>query len=118
MLRGRYEAQEDPRRWLSARPPDYQALATRSVVEQVVGQLASLNAKLEEDLSKLDRGDVTRVDYGDFCEDPEALIGLLRPAVLDVETRNPAHGRFKNSRKTPRNDEEEALVQMVLDGSA
>ena len=118
LLRGRYETQADPRQWLSARPTNYQTLATRSLVEQISGQLASLNARLEKDLSKLDGGEVTRVDYVDFCKNPEELIGRLRPAVLDVETRSPAIPQFAISRKTPRSDEEESLVRLVQGGPA
>lgn len=118
LLRGRYETQADPRQWLSARPPDFQTLATRTLVEQVSGQLDSLNARLEEDISKLDGRDVTRVKYGDFCKNPEELIARLRPAILDVETRSPALRQFETSRKAPRNEEEESLVRLIQGGPA
>lgn len=118
LLRGRYEAQADPRQWLSARPPDFEALKDRPLVEQIAGQLASLNARLEQDLSALDADDVTRVDYRAFCAEPELLVERLRPSILDVQTRNSARRSFHSTPSERRNEEEEALARLVLDARA
>ena len=105
---------EDPEEWLSARPPDYDALKNLSPPEQVVWQLVSLNAKMEADISNLGSTNVMRLNYETFCDQPELVIEMLRSSFAKTRTRNPAQEGFKRSKQGPRNNEEETLVRLVV----
>lgn len=113
LLRGKYEMLEDPKQWLSARPPDYDALRNLSPPEQVVRQLVSLNAKMEADLSNLGSRNVMRVNYEAFCDQPEQVIEMLGSSFAKTRTRNPAQEGFKRSKRGPRNNEEETLLRLI-----
>ena len=113
LLRGKYEMLGDPKQWLSARPPDYDALKNLSPPEQVMWQLVSLNAKMETDISYLGSKNVMRLKYETFCDQPEQVIEMLGSSFAKTRTRNPAQEGFKRSKQGPRNNEEETLVRLV-----
>lgn len=117
LLRGRRQLSPDATEWLSARPPDYDALKRLPLVEQVTGQLASLHAKMEADIAKLGAGNVTRMHYDTFCDEPEHVIELLSPPFSELQRRNPARDRFERSRSLPHGQQEEALVRLLQDAA-
>jgi hypothetical protein len=113
VLRARHANQGDPRRWWSARPPDYEALKDLSPAAQVAGQLRSLQRRLDQDLAALPAGRVHAIDYADFCREPESLIERIRPALGNPAFRQDAVPPFEVTTSRPRTDEERALLHLL-----
>jgi hypothetical protein len=95
VLRARRELGVDARRWWSVLPRDHAALARLAPEERVAAQVRSLAAELDEELARLPKGRVHRIDYASFCAAPESCIALLRAALGEIADRNPAVESFR-----------------------
>jgi hypothetical protein len=63
--------------WWSFRPPEYEALARRDPVAQVVGQVESMNRAVHEGLAALAPERRLHVAYEAFCREPAATWAAL-----------------------------------------
>ena len=115
ILRGRHDNLSDPSEWWSVRPPDYEELKELSVEEQIAKQCNSLTQKMEIDLLKLPNEKVIRIQYEDFCNNPEGLVRKLMLSMSATETKNPIRPFFKISRNCPETQEEIALIELIGD---
>ncbi|MCP4361152.1 MAG: sulfotransferase [Chloroflexi bacterium] len=113
VLRGRYANLRDPKEWWSVKPPNYMALKELPVAEQVTGQLISLQRRMDSDFAKLPQERVIRLDYESFCQEPEAIIKQLSAVFRKVGLRNTAVTHFKPSHKSPQNEEDKLLIDLV-----
>lgn len=113
VLRGRYENMSDVTQWWSVKPPNYAVLKDLPVAEQVAHQLASLQAKMDADFFEIPRERVIRLQYEEFCRDPEGVLLQLNKIWERVEFRNSPVESFAPSDKSPRNDEEMQLIELV-----
>jgi hypothetical protein len=118
LLRARHAGSDDPRRWLSARPPDYDALRELPAASQVAGQCRALAAKLEADLEGLPEERVLRVPYERFCERPEWLVEEWRSRVGPVSLKSSAVASFRVSKNVPETAEERALMEEMEKGAS
>jgi len=115
VLRARHKNRGNPAEWWSARPTNYESLKNLTPAEQVAGQLFALRERMEQDFAGLSER-VLRIQYEDFCRQPETLIEQLQEAIGPVETRNPPKVSFALSVNRPETDEERRVVGLV--GSA
>lgn len=113
VLRGRYKNLSDPQQWWSVKPPNYETLKNLSVVEQVYYQCRDLKQKMEQDLLTITKNRIIRVNYKDFCNNPEELIQNLAITLNTIETRNPPRSHFKISHDKGQTEEEKKLVQLI-----
>lgn len=113
LLRARYALLDDPRQWISIRPPGAERLSRLPVVEQVAGQIELTRTFLQEELGGLTRDRVLRIRYEDFCEEPESLTRSLLDPLGRPGYRNPPVDRFSPSRVEPRTTEEEELLRRI-----
>jgi hypothetical protein len=114
VLRGRYTNLQDPTQWWSVRPPDYSELKDLPVIEQIAGQLLSLQERMDSDLLNISTQRVIRLKYESFCYTPEGIVDQLKDALGGIESRNAPVKGFEPSNKLPQNDEETQLVDLVM----
>jgi hypothetical protein len=88
------------------------------VDEQIAHQIAALDEKMNDDLSRLPSNRVLSVDYHSFCTNPDRLIRQVRSHVTDVDVRNPAVQHFPPSSNAPQTEIEERLVARIRDHSS
>jgi len=113
LLRGRFETLEDASEWLSARPTDYDSLKNLPVIEQIAGQLNSLDRRARADLSQLDPNRILRISYEAFCDRPECLTEKLDSSFDRLPRRNPPVEGYDPTPRQIRNDAEASLVDLI-----
>lgn len=113
ILRGRYHNLPDPTKWWSVRPPNYGKLKKLPVIEQVFKQCVSLRQQLDHDLSRLEPECVMRIQYNDFCRNPEGFVMQISSFIEAKKTNSPIQKNFKISRSLPSGKEEKDLIDMI-----
>jgi hypothetical protein len=113
MIRARYSELEDPKQWWSVKPPNYTELKHLSIGEQIANQLISLKKKMIADLSMLPPRRVMRIQYENFCQNPEEIINQLKEILGKTTYRNAPVTNFEPSIKLPQTDEEYLLINLV-----
>lgn len=113
VLRGRYNNLADPMQWWSVKPPNYAELKDLPVVEQVSGQLLALQDRMTADFSQIDTERIIRFSYLNFCDRPESIITLLTGLLGEVSCRNMVVSHFESSIKSPQNNEEFQLIELI-----
>ncbi len=63
--------------WYSFKPPEYRWLKHGSPCTQVAGQVFFTNDAVSRGLASIDPAQWIRVNYEDFCEDPEAVFNAI-----------------------------------------
>jgi len=99
--------------WTSVKPPTYDSLRALDPVEQIVGQIAGLERRMDDDLAAVDAGRVHRVDYDSFCRAPDSLIEACGTALRGVAEKNPPVAGFAIRHSEPRNETEARLAERV-----
>jgi len=100
----------DPNTWWSVRPPSYEQLKTKPYLEQVAYQVYDCHRMLEEDLGQLSQDCVIRVNYKEFCENPEAVIREIKEICPGVKYKHPAVKGFDYKKREIKTDEEKELA--------
>jgi hypothetical protein len=113
ILEGRKRNLDDPDSWWSARPPSYEALKTLPYPDQVAHQVHDLNQKLQEDLGRISADRVIRLDFRDFCENPDAIITEIKKRCPAVKYKNPEVETFDYRKRQPDCPEEEELARKI-----
>lgn len=113
VLEGRKKNTDNPDQWWSVRPPSYDTLKTLPYLDQVARQVHDLNQKLQQDLEQLSPDRVIRLDYRQFCQNPETVIDKIKKRCPAIETRNPPVNSFQYNKRLPATPEEEELVRKV-----
>jgi len=99
--------------WTSVKPPTYDSLRALDPVEQIVGQIAGIERRMDDDLAAVDAGRVHRVDYDSFCRAPDSLFEACGAALRGAAEKNPPVAGFAIRRSEPRNETEARLVERV-----
>ncbi len=113
VLRGRYQNLNNVNEWWSVRPPDYDQIKDLEPAAQVAQQVISLKQRLDHDLKQIEPARVLKIDYQDFCTEPENLITQLQTCIGPVREKNPLEVAFALSTKLPQTDEEKILLQKL-----
>jgi hypothetical protein len=74
LLRARQEFFGDSKQWYSFKPPGHQCVAAESPEVQVAWQVLETNAAVASGLQQVDDKHVLRVQYEEFCSDPQKLL--------------------------------------------
>lgn len=113
LIRGRYDNLDNPTKWLSVKPPNYEELKNLSAPEQIAYQLVSIQNKMETDFRCLASDRLLRISYERFCEEPESLILQVQKVLGYLSCRNDAVPHFEQSVNTPQTDEEHHLIALL-----
>ncbi len=113
LLRGRYQNLENPDDWWSVKPENYSQLKRLPLVEQIVNQLLSLQAKMERDFESISLNRIIRVQYEAFCKNPELIINQLKANVGSLRDKNSPEKSFTVSSNKPKTAEELQLIELV-----
>jgi len=112
-IRGRYKNLKDLKEWWSVKPPNYEDLKNLPIADQIAHQLISLRIKMESDFSRLPRERILRINYEQFCNEPELLIEKLSTIFEKIEEKNPPRDSFPLSENVPQTTEEKHLLQTL-----
>jgi len=63
--------------WYSIKVPDYECLLSKTVEEQVITQIETINSKLDSVFGALPQSRKLEIYYEDFCESPREIYNLL-----------------------------------------
>jgi hypothetical protein len=113
VLRSREKMLGDRAAWFSAKPPEYETLKTLDPAEQVCGQVFGLEARLIEDLGRLEANRVHTVVYEDFCAHPDSVFDSMAEIFENVDEKNDPVSHFDLRRSSPEDDVEERLVALL-----
>jgi hypothetical protein len=114
LLRGRYANTGTASDFWSVRPQNAEELADLPPHEQIPRQLLALTDRLHLDLQSIADDRVFGVEYEEFCNAPDRLIGQVAPALgvePDPECREVEC--FQVSRNEPETPEEKRLVSVL-----
>jgi len=117
-LRAKYKILKDPQEWWSVKPLNYEELKDLSAAEQVAYQLIALKNKMESDFSELPPERIFRVNYEQFCKEPESLVRKLKNTLILEGLKNKAQPFFKPSITQPKTSEEENLITLIAHATA
>lgn len=92
LFAGRIANRGDPSIWFSVRPPDFSRLRTLPVPQQIVGQVASIEHRLDEFFDVCPEDAKIEIDFQQMIENPEGLL-------IDVERRLQKKGSSTPRRK-------------------
>jgi hypothetical protein len=67
----------DPSKWYSFKPPEYESLRTKNVYMQLAGQVYFTNKHIEQTLQSIKSGRSIIISYERFCEAPEKQYDLI-----------------------------------------
>jgi hypothetical protein len=67
----------DPNRWYSFKPPEYETLKTKNVYLQLAGQVYYTNKYIEETLGNIQPERRITISYEKFCKAPEHHYNLI-----------------------------------------
>lgn len=113
VLEGRKTNTSNPDQWWSVRPPSYEQLKTQPYLNQVAHQVIDLHRKLHKDLQHISTDRVIRLDYREFCQNPEGIIEEIIKRCPSITFKNPAVNSFQYRKRQPSNPEEKQLVEKV-----
>jgi hypothetical protein len=114
LLRGRYANTGTASDFWSVCPPNAEELADLPPHKQIPRQLLALTDRLHLDLQSIADDRVFGVEYEEFCNAPDRLIGQVAPALgvePDPECREVEC--FQVSRNEPETPEEKRLVSVL-----
>jgi hypothetical protein len=80
---GRIENNGDPSEWFSVRPPDFENLKTLTIPQQIVGQIASIENRLDEFFNACPEAAKLEVEYLEMLTNPERVLNALGKKLLD-----------------------------------
>lgn len=113
ILRARHVELKNPANWWSVKPVEYEAIRHLSVVDQVAHQVAGLSKKLKSDLALLPADRIIRLDYVEFCRNPEHLVGIVAKRLGAQKRDTEPKLMFEISNLQPTGAEERSLIEKL-----
>ncbi len=113
----RLKANNDPQKWWSVVPPEYQDLQDRPWPEQIIGQILAIEKHVERDITRFKHH--AEIRFENFKERPEKEInnvwGILRIQPIKRHSAKPiliGEKEIKNKKTEEKQMLENALVKM------
>ena len=115
-----YEARikyfNDPSRWYSFKPEEYEKLLGLTPVEQVVGQVLYTQRAVELGLSQVPETNKIEITYEEFCNNPYSILEMLKSRFNDLGSNlilpQNNHIAFKSSVSEGLEDYKYALTKL------
>ena len=110
----------DEKEWFSVKPRNFPELVNKPVLEQISGQIFSLEDGIDLDLNQRPDLPVYEIDYDDFCADPRKVVEDFKKFYLErtgqpLAERHEIPENFKASRTNRLSTEMTDKLQSALD---
>lgn len=106
ILKARTKRYGSSNSWFSLKPPNYAQLKELNYIEQIVGQINSIEYQIENDLSLFHKSNILEIEYLDLCNDTKKTIDKIK-TFIDVEYKCEDYWIH---RKTQKQDLKEKLL--------
>ena len=98
----------NPEEWFSAKPKEYETLKSKSIYEQVVGQVYYCNERISEAKTAIlhleNPQRLVEIKYEELCENPDKIIDLIAEKLskIGVKRKNTQFKKFNSTNNIDR----------------
>lgn len=115
ILRARKLTHGDYNIWFSVKPRNYEQIKNLSIPDQIYHQIKDITECINQSIKHLQPTRVNKIQYEDFCRNPEIVIDLYKDIFKDVKEKNPPISHFLSKKQHPNTNLEKALIQKIKD---